>query len=430
MGNGFSTPPPPPPSLVLIPPKFNRNINLGESIFQTPVESFLHTTYRSRLFEANTGHFARLLLTPNDNKKNKLVIDASISDDLTGSLSVRSFPLLFSGGDKNTSIELSAPISENESIPFVRGAFFPLKEFSGVRMGLFSSFPLGQGSVSSRSNELKLTTHSFNKNQHVIGGRVHGENFASGIRLNLETQEATAWLMGKIDALTLFVEADDTIDRLQSDPLSKKRFRMGGKFSDGGWDVSMLGSSRGDYLLGVYTHHALTRRVVNPFEKEEVVGIANYVDIAGETRYSAAGGGNPAQATMELAANWQINKNWLASAKLSSKGTVTIGARLRSWCSPGLLLGGSLSFDPSSRSLRPGCSLLIENVGEVEYERPSRSGSSSQPSVEMVASLEEARSSRQLVRQSAAEEAAGPAPPLSVASSGTTPALQGRHLGL
>ncbi|PNW79542.1 hypothetical protein CHLRE_08g358552v5 [Chlamydomonas reinhardtii] len=110
-----------------------------------------------------------------------------------------------------------------------------------------------------------------------------------------------------------------------------------------------------------FQHVAATRQVVNPFEENEVVGITNYLDLglqlttavpsgptaaaaapgaapptkqqqpAGSSSSSGGGGGGGATAaasSVDLAASWQINKNWIVKARVGSESAAAaIGVR-------------------------------------------------------------------------------------------------------
>lgn len=59
-----------------------------------------------------------------------------------------------------------------------------------------------------------------------------------------------------------------------------------GAFYDGnGWNAALLSDSRSrTSVLGVYLHQVMRRRIQNPFERGDVVGIANYLDLGIEVR--------------------------------------------------------------------------------------------------------------------------------------------------
>ncbi|AQK92383.1 hypothetical protein ZEAMMB73_Zm00001d009661 [Zea mays] len=65
-----------------------------------------------------------------------------------------------------------------------------------------------------------------------------------------------------------------------------------------------------------YQHLVVQRRVKNPFEDDQVVGITNYIDFGLELaakvdKDKVSGDGN----SFQLAASWQANKNFLLKVK-------------------------------------------------------------------------------------------------------------------
>lgn len=141
----------------------------------------------------------------------------------------------------------------------------------------------------------------------------------------------------------------------------------------------------------------MRRKVQNPFERSDVVGIANYLDLGVEVRWqslpptSSVTVVNRPPAVLDLAGSWQLNKNWLVKGSISSSGLASMSAMLRSWTTPAFTLGCSVVADLKTHGYAPGLSLVVENTGDIVYERPSRNTTFSHPTVETVASQEEVR---------------------------------------
>lgn len=132
-------------------------------------------------------------------------------------------------------------------------------------------------------------------------------------------------------------------------------------------------------------HIALTRQVVNPFEEEGVVGITNYVDVGlqlttaiGGTapegpgaKGDGGGGGGGAAAErpgVNLAASWQINKNWMVKARVGSdSAAAAVGLRL--WHAVSAYATACVHLDYATRTPRYGGELVVENFGPLRYER-------------------------------------------------------------
>ncbi|KXZ43071.1 hypothetical protein GPECTOR_104g77 [Gonium pectorale] len=156
-----------------------------------------------------------------------------------------------------------------------------------------------------------------------------------------------------------------------------------------------------------FQHVAATRHVVNPFEEDEVVGITNYLDIglqlttapaggaagcvpgtaaASLARRSSGGGGGgrksggggaPAAggggsgalpASVNLAAAWQVNKNWLLKARVGSdSAAAAVGVRV--WHAVSAYLTACVSLQYATGLPRYGAELVVENFGPLRYER-------------------------------------------------------------
>jgi hypothetical protein len=114
------------------------------------------------------------------------------------------------------------------------------------------------------------------------------------------------------------------------------------------------------------------------------------------------------RAVLEMVGSWQVNKNWLVQGRVASDGTGALGLLAKVWGTPSFTVG--LSVDPR-RALAAaasegdgypstlarggvGLSLLVENTGELRYERPSANATFSHPSVETPASSLEEREGR------------------------------------
>ncbi|KAG2424456.1 hypothetical protein HXX76_014508 [Chlamydomonas incerta] len=152
-----------------------------------------------------------------------------------------------------------------------------------------------------------------------------------------------------------------------------------------------------------FQHVAATRQVVNPFEENEVVGITNYLDLglqlttavppgpdapagppppaaaasnAGSSAAAAGGGGgggNGPASSVDLAASWQINKNWIVKARLGSESAAAaIG--VRAWHVVSAYLTASVGLDWATRTPRYGAELCVENWGPLRYERGAADG--------------------------------------------------------
>lgn len=134
-------------------------------------------------------------------------------------------------------------------------------------------------------------------------------------------------------------------------------------------------------VVSVFQHLAIQRRVKNPLEEEGVVGITNYVDLGVEVSTPLVTGAvNEARnaeepAMVNLGCSWQLNKNILLKARLSSKD-VAAAAAFKSWWEPNVCMAVCSRFDFHDKRAKHGVEIRVENSGTVKYERahPSFSG--------------------------------------------------------
>ncbi|KAI3430560.1 hypothetical protein D9Q98_005153 [Chlorella vulgaris] len=115
-----------------------------------------------------------------------------------------------------------------------------------------------------------------------------------------------------------------------------------------------------------FLHHmAVQRRVRNPFETSDVVGITNYLNIGFRmaTDLSGAQGSQ-----MQLGAAWQANKNVLVKGQVSLAGA-SVAAVFKSWWQPSFTLAGAATYDFASGRTRFGVTAAVETFKHIRYER-------------------------------------------------------------
>jgi hypothetical protein len=131
-----------------------------------------------------------------------------------------------------------------------------------------------------------------------------------------------------------------------------------------------VGLRRGRELtVAFHQHLALTRRVRNPLEKGDVVGITSYLDIGYRLVADLAPGADAAPGRLDLAAAWQANKNVLLKARLGLDGAAA-AVVFRSWNQPSLALGVAVAKDfGGSAPPRFGLTASAETFSTLRYER-------------------------------------------------------------
>lgn len=210
--------------------------------------------------------------------------------------------------------------------------------------------------------------------QH-LGLRVSTQQLGAGVALQAPWDgRHTAWLLARTGRLTAGLErVSSAADVYEggTDPLALLR-RLGVSaalaFRPVPAAVAILEVSRdGRLALSFLQHLCVRRRCKNPFEADSVVGIANFVDVG--LRIDAPLDARGLPLAFALAAAWQLNKNVLLKARLSSAACDATLA-LRTWWLPAATaaLTASHAFG-DALGLRYGLSAAVDNVGWPRFER-------------------------------------------------------------
>lgn len=136
--------------------------------------------------------------------------------------------------------------------------------------------------------------------------------------------------------------------------------------SYGGRFVAAVELVRDRELSISFLHHmAVQRRVHNPFESSDVVGITNYFDVGFRmvSDLQGATGSN-----MQLGASWQANKNVLVKAQVGLAGA-SLAAVFKSWWQPAFTLAGTAGVDFATGRSRFGLTAAVETFKNIRYER-------------------------------------------------------------
>ena len=180
---------------------------------------------------------------------------------------------------------------------------------------------------------------------------------------------------------------------------SSRAFPSSGNWSYGVSYSSALNTGNNDFIttslqvrdfekldISVYQRMVVKRRVKNPFEEEHVVGITNIVD-AGVNIVTPIGPSN-AEQQMQMALQWQVNKN-VCLKGYASLDSVAAGFAVKSWWDPTLTVSASAKYNYRTGRSGTGFSLKLENVGKILYSRADQSTGFTAPTHEAVASQPE-----------------------------------------
>ncbi|KAG6511150.1 hypothetical protein ZIOFF_029205 [Zingiber officinale] len=123
-------------------------------------------------------------------------------------------------------------------------------------------------------------------------------------------------------------------------------------------------------IASFYQHLVVQRRVKNPFEESEIVGITNYIDFGFElrTRINEVKSSSIGDSSLfQLAASWQANKNFLLKGKLGPL-TSSVALAFKSWWRPSFTFSITANNDPS-RGTTYGFGIRVEDLREPSYQR-------------------------------------------------------------
>ncbi|RVX08824.1 hypothetical protein CK203_010974 [Vitis vinifera] len=125
------------------------------------------------------------------------------------------------------------------------------------------------------------------------------------------------------------------------------------------------------FIASFYQHVVVQRRVKNPLEENEVVGITNYIDFGFELQSRVedveTSNGLP-DSTFQVAASWQANKNFLLKGKAGPLSSSMVLA-FKSWWKPSFTFSISATRDRTVGKTALGFGIHVENIREASYER-------------------------------------------------------------
>ncbi|KAL6288034.1 hypothetical protein ACE6H2_012424 [Prunus campanulata] len=139
-------------------------------------------------------------------------------------------------------------------------------------------------------------------------------------------------------------------------------------------------SKSSQFIASFYQHVVVQRRVKNPLEENEVVGITNYIDFGFElqTRVDDTKSSNDVpessyvpqvpDSTFQVAASWQANKNFLLKGKVGPLSS-SIALAFKSWWKPSFTFSISATRDHTVGDTGYGFGIRVENLRQASYQR-------------------------------------------------------------
>ncbi|KAF8726782.1 hypothetical protein HU200_019257 [Digitaria exilis] len=371
MGIFFSKAEPPPP-MVLVPPLFDYPPLAARTRMAVPAYELmfgklsLHNLFED-YFDQAGNMTSRIMLKPLEDPHVDLIATVSAAADQNSGTEVKGDALFRwqkELDDPHTFVDLL--VSTSNPLLQLRACAYDTK----YRIGAFGTLPLLMGN----------RVHS--EDYGVMGVRYGSENLSVGASFvpipSSSEVPFGAWVVGRKGSLTAGV---------QYKPLSGTKHPM--PFTDlenwncvisyGAGSTSPLSPSfifslelaRSTQLTAsFYQHLVVQRRVKNPLEDDQVVGITNYIDFGLElvSRVDKDKATQDGSSLFQLAASWQANKNFLLKGKLGpSKSSVALA--FKSWWRPSFTFSVTAVNDHSKGTTSYGFGLRVEDLRQASYQR-------------------------------------------------------------
>jgi hypothetical protein len=301
------------------------------------------------------------------------VLDKQISTGTTGRMALRFQPVV---EEPLTFVDIKAGTKGGAAV--ARACYFDVQQGYGA----FASIPLAsrQGNAASPEPSLGLRYSSPEASVGVIGAP-------------LSQRVSKVWAVGKwgpfcggvqfVPQLTSANGEYFTVgDLLEATPRSTSYAISyspdGAATGRSRFTTALELKEARELSVSLLYHIAASRQVKNPTEDTKVVGITNYLDLGlqitsslvenGSATQQLDGLANQQDSNLRLAASWQVNKNWLAKARLGSDAAA-FALALKAWWQPSLTFAISAVYDFATRAPRLGFTFNLENYGNIRYER-------------------------------------------------------------
>ncbi|KAI4389093.1 hypothetical protein MLD38_001356 [Melastoma candidum] len=372
MGNWMNKEPPPP--VVLVPPLFDfpplaaRNRMLESSYNMLFGKVALKCLFEDYFEEAR--HFnTRIMLKPLDDPHVDLVATVSGPIDSHPDEKVRGdafFRWQSDVDDPHTFVDLF--VSNSDPVLQMRScAYYPKFGF-----GAFGIFPL------------LLSKRVSSEDFGVMGLRYGSGNLSFGATVTpfsaTDEMPKTVWLVSKMGRLTAGIQYEPQYgkeDGLKFKNLLNWSCAIGYGVGSGSplspsfnFNLELAKSSQ--FIASFYQHVVVQRRVKNPLEVDDVVGITNYIDFGFELQTSVDDTKSPkdnaADSTFQVGASWQANKNFLLKGKMGPLGS-SLALAFKSWWKPSFTFSISATRDRRTGSISHGFGVRVENIREASYQR-------------------------------------------------------------
>ncbi|CAN8266117.1 unnamed protein product [Cochlearia groenlandica] len=368
MGNSMKKEPPPP--VVLVPPLFDfpplsaRNRMLESSYNLLFGKLALKCLFEDYIEEANRFS-AKFLLKPVDDPHVDLVASVSgglgrRAEDVVGNAHFR---WQSDVDDPHTFLDLSVSTS-NPVLLLRSSAYYPK-----YGIGAFAVYPL--------ISKISKNTEKFSGKDGIVGLRYGSTNLSLGATISPATEELpkSAWLVSKMGRLTVGVQYEPLAEgKDMAKYKDLKNWSCAAGYGVGSrsplspsfnFGIELARSSQ--FIASFYQHVVVQRRVKNPFEENVVVGITNYIDLGFEIQ-TRVDDSKTSESSLQMAASWQANKNFLLKGKVGALSS-TLSLAFKSWWKPSFAFNISATTNHSTGDVACGFGLRVDNLTEASYQR-------------------------------------------------------------
>ncbi|XP_076943534.1 uncharacterized protein LOC143613803 isoform X1 [Bidens hawaiensis] len=373
MGGFLSSEKGPPPPMVLVPPLFDfpplaartrmlessYNLLLGKLVLKSLFEDY---------FDA-ANHFSTIfLLKPIEDHHVDLV--ASVSGPLDNKpeepiVGNALFRWQSDAEDPHTFTDLY--VSSTDPILLMRAcAYYPRYGF-----GAFGIFPV--------LKKQRICSEDYG----TMGLRFGSSHLSFGTTFLPYSMgndfPKSAWLVTKMGRLTAGVQYDPGFEKdggARYKNLKNWNCAIGygigsGSLLSPSFNFGLEFAQNSKFIASFYQHVVVQRRVKNPLEESEVIGITNYIDFGFEllTRMNEQKGSNNIQdSTFNIGASWQANKNILLKGKVGPNSS-SVSFSFKSWWKPSFSFSASATRERGKGKTSFGFGVRVDNMREASYQR-------------------------------------------------------------
>ncbi|XP_059641319.1 uncharacterized protein LOC132283398 [Cornus florida] len=373
MGNLLSWTKEPPPPMVLVPPLFDfpplaARTRMLESSYNLLFGKLALRCLFEDYFEEARHFNTRVMLKPIDDPHVDLIatvsgpLDHKPEEKIVGNALFR---WQSDVDDPHTFLDLF--VSNSEPILQMRScAYYPKFGF-----GAFGVFPL--------LLKKRVSSEDFG----VMGLRYGSGNLSIGATLmpfSLGDEfPKSAWLVSKIGRLTAGVQYEPQFgskDRSRFKNLANWNCAIGYGLGSSSplspsFNFGLELAQNSQFIASFYQHVVVQRRVKNPLEENEVVGITNYIDFGFELKTRVDDdktSNNIPDSTFQIAASWQANKNVMLKGKVGPLSS-SVALAFKSWWKPSFTFSISATRDRVIGKSTFGFGIRVDNIREASYQR-------------------------------------------------------------